>query len=117
MVEKENEEFKKKVKKAMAEIIKEERFMPTSAPVTEITIRVGSSEAVQVLGGGRPIGCPPEPCIEGALKPSVAEDTRARLEAFAQKKGVPVDDLIVQLDSEGRGRLVAEELKKREKNG
>ena len=105
MPDKENDKFKERVRKAMAEIAAAERSMPVSGSVTEIIIRVGSSEGVRIAGGGRSLSCPPPSscCVWGGVKitpediseinPKVLE----KLKEAASEKGRGVEDEIAEL--------------------
>ena len=120
MANEEKEEFKATVREAMKEILRDLRLMPVAAPVTEIIIRVGASEAVQVLGGGeRRLGCPCELCcVESA--PRITRDdlddrTRDRLSLIVQekeKKGGSERQILEETERRVLARLVSEEIKK-----
>ena len=106
MPDKEDAKFIERVRKAMAEIAAAEKSMPVSAPVTEIIIRVGSSEGVRIASGGRALGCAPPcccPCPLGGIKitpedigeinPEVLENLKGK----ASEKNHDVEEEIAEL--------------------
>ncbi len=105
MPDREDAEFRERVRRVMAQIAAEEKSMPVSAPVTEIIIRVGSSEGIRIASGGKSLGCPPPCCccVWGGVKitPEDIEDINPKvlenLKDTASAKGRAVEEEIAEL--------------------
>lgn len=117
-------QLKETVREVMREILAEHKPMPVPAPpahVTEIVIRSGPPEAVQMaggnvvqmVGGGSFASCPPPcppPCCSGMN--TLGERSRELLERIKDKTGMAPEDLIQQLELQIRGRLLDEEIER-----
>ena len=110
-MELDEKQLKAAVREAVREIMAELRPMPVPAPpapVTEIVIRCGSPEAVQVLGGGISLlsYCCPGPGL------SLDEKSKERLQRIKDKTGEEPEDVISKLELQIRGRQLTEEIEK-----
>ena len=104
MADKEGEEFKAQIRSTVSEIIKESRLSPVSAPITEIIIRVGSSEGVRIVGGGGTLGCPTVKCCpQGSVKitteniQAVNKDAFVAIKKKAERDGHTTEQVVEEL--------------------
>lgn len=121
MKEEEKEELKAIVREVLGEVMSEVRPMPVpSGPVTEISIRVMPSGAIETLGVGHagyfyPFGCvpgcvPTAPCL-GATVPT-DEKSAKLLQHIMDTTGDGQEDVIRKLGTRIVERQLAEEIEK-----
>jgi hypothetical protein len=105
-------QLKAVVREAVKEVLAELRLMPVaapSAPVTEILIRSGSSEAVRVLGEEVISYCVSQLCL-GDIP--FDDKISKLLRKIADKIGETPEEVIRKLDNEIKARQFAEDIEK-----
>lgn len=120
MTEEEKEELRAIVREVLGDMMSEVRPMPVpSGPVTEISIRIMPSGAIETLGVGHvgfpyPFGCAPScppTAYLGAIVPS-DEKSAKLLEHIKETTGEGQEDVISKLGIRIMERQLAEEIEK-----